>query len=484
MPYTSPFELAGLPSDRAISPEDLKRAKAKLLAEFELKGKTTIIWEGRELDRQTVLNLLEDLANPRALHFHQTVAAYPNLAKFIGQSKWRGEAIETVRNAPEGWLEWVSPYFAEAVLAPLSSNKRPMGSLPFAAELLKGPVYLVEEDFEEAFKPFLEWLRFLCQADTDTHLTPEDRMMLNHPDFPSVIGFLPAQYLPLQEKMAHWILKKIENDAKRGFQKYIYWLDNIQDWPISDALKNKIADAQKRLPQLAENFRETQEAAYQRYGQEKQRPRNRIFALVVVVFAVGLLAYTFITKMRPANTTRQTPKDFKERLEMGIDNDLFYSKIAMAVLVDYAKDQLPADTTRPITGYVPYQSRYPNIPSCGSECISVTVKNNSPRDGVAFMQEDGQINLTYAHSYIRSGESFTFLPLSPGDFKMRWYGGRAWKEGQMKDGEDVFGAFLTDQIKPYQIDSMKDISWISLRLRTQEPELHIEVKGDSLFSDN
>lgn len=483
MPYLDPFALAGLPSDRPIAPEDLKRAKAKLLAQFELEGKVTIEWKGWKIDRQTVLTLLDDLANPSVLTYHQTVAAHPNLSKFLGQTQWKGEALETVTDPPEGWLEWVSPFFAANITRLLSSSPKGFDTLPFAAQLLKGPYYLTEKDFEKAFKPYLDWLRHLASEEKGTQLSAEDRMMLNHPDFALAIQLLPPAYLPLKEKMAGWMLKMVENEVRRGLNKHLYWLSELKEWTISAEIKLKIEEAQNKLPQWATNYQEMQAAAYERYQKEKEKPKNRVFAVVVVIFAIGLLSYTFISKMRPA-TTRQGPKDFKERLEMSIDNDLFYSHIAMAVLIDYSEDQLPADTTRPITGYAPYLSRYPNDPSCRSECVVITVKNNSPRDGVAFMQEADRINLTYAHAYIRKGESFTFLPLAPGDYKMRWYAGRAWKEGKMKEGEDVFGAFLTDQIKPYQIDSMKDISWISLRLRAQEPELNIEVKGDSLFSDN
>ncbi len=98
------------------SPRELKMAKQKLLAEFELTGNTTISIGGREMSKNDVLKMMDSLDYSQELNFHILVASDPILLHFLSTYELSvGEQF----SIPEGqltpeFIAWLSPYFSWA----------------------------------------------------------------------------------------------------------------------------------------------------------------------------------------------------------------------------------------------------------------------------------------------------------------------------------------------------------------------------------
>lgn len=91
MAFIDPFELLQLEVGRGqtIGPEELRRAKRKLLAEFELSDGITIPYRGKPLDKAAALAALEQLEDPvlqaQLLNLHQQ----PSLLRVIRDHDYR-----------------------------------------------------------------------------------------------------------------------------------------------------------------------------------------------------------------------------------------------------------------------------------------------------------------------------------------------------------------------------------------------------------
>lgn len=85
MVYQNPFYYLSIdPAQFMEQPEKvLKRKKKELLAEFELSEKKTILLEGVEFDKDTVLGMLEGLTKRQAQLHHKTIFEHADLRKFL-----------------------------------------------------------------------------------------------------------------------------------------------------------------------------------------------------------------------------------------------------------------------------------------------------------------------------------------------------------------------------------------------------------------
>ncbi len=116
MQYVSPITFLPPGLDGEITPKDLKLAKQKLLAEFELSGTTTVPVGGREMSRNDVLKLFDQLGQANDLAYHGLIASDPVLLHFLETheiAKGQTFSLPEEKVTPE-FVEWISPSFSWA----------------------------------------------------------------------------------------------------------------------------------------------------------------------------------------------------------------------------------------------------------------------------------------------------------------------------------------------------------------------------------
>jgi len=116
MQYVSPLSFLPATSGDKLSPGELKLARHKLLAEFELTGAASIAVNGKELSRSDVLKLFDQLGQSGDVAFHALVASDTVLLYFLDKHALHpGDkfSIPEEKVTPE-FIEWISPYFSWA----------------------------------------------------------------------------------------------------------------------------------------------------------------------------------------------------------------------------------------------------------------------------------------------------------------------------------------------------------------------------------
>ena len=118
MQYYSPFHL--IPTDliqgNLLDKKALKKAKKRLLAEFELLGTTTILLKEREVDKNTVLKIFEQLESDRQAKYHLRLYQEPDLLDFLENGNIK--VFQDVDRLEILFLEhdffkFIEPYFIE-----------------------------------------------------------------------------------------------------------------------------------------------------------------------------------------------------------------------------------------------------------------------------------------------------------------------------------------------------------------------------------
>jgi hypothetical protein len=89
MAYIDPIELLQLtvPGTGDLADEDIRRAKRKLLAEFELSGQITIRYRGGEIDKSTALQAVEALEDPTQRAHYVRLHRHRELQEFLREPR-------------------------------------------------------------------------------------------------------------------------------------------------------------------------------------------------------------------------------------------------------------------------------------------------------------------------------------------------------------------------------------------------------------
>lgn len=119
MPYLNPFLLLNVPledlSDTRMA-ERLRREKKHWLAEFELQDATEIDISGHQLDKATLLRLLEEMEDPTLRSHHRKIAAQSSLHDFLVEANldlfYQGDISLLAANSKE-FLRFIAPAFAD-----------------------------------------------------------------------------------------------------------------------------------------------------------------------------------------------------------------------------------------------------------------------------------------------------------------------------------------------------------------------------------
>jgi hypothetical protein len=100
-----------------IQPTDIRKARKRLMAEFELNDAAEIELQGQRLDKAALLTWLEELEAGSSLGHHQTLAKVPALLAFLEEGKLDFLSQKELRAFVESekdtasFREFLAPYF-------------------------------------------------------------------------------------------------------------------------------------------------------------------------------------------------------------------------------------------------------------------------------------------------------------------------------------------------------------------------------------
>jgi hypothetical protein len=121
MTHLDPLQLLQLsvPRSGVPSEEDIRRAKRKLMAEFELAGTVTIHRMGRDIDRSTALQAMESLEDPATLANWVALHRMPAVRDLIHHPQAKAiQKLPALATVPEGAFR---NFVREQLVAPLTA---------------------------------------------------------------------------------------------------------------------------------------------------------------------------------------------------------------------------------------------------------------------------------------------------------------------------------------------------------------------------
>jgi hypothetical protein len=186
--YRSPFRLIPgihLPADPGAARRILLLEKKKLMAEFELSGAATIPLNGREVHRQDIISLFDELSNPANLSYHLAIWQDPALLKFLEEADITsdGRWLANPLYDDPGFRQFVSPYFAKACNAFMQRALTTGGVLASELQALQiNKSLLLPADTEAAYRYATrfytekknELLAISYRAETDEEVSPTE----------------------------------------------------------------------------------------------------------------------------------------------------------------------------------------------------------------------------------------------------------------------------------------------------------------------
>ncbi len=235
MKYLSPFYILpeGFEIGSLNDKKSLKKARKLVLAEFELLGKTTIIVNGQELDKNAVLNYFEALEKDSNLNFHIEIFQNKPLLSFLenGLIKDYQAATNSILNYQyqqeenNSFIDFVAPY--------ITSHFSDLFTKAIRQKDLKTFDILIEKEFPlpqkyevNAYQSVYRWyhskLRNVEQIEASLHqrkfISSKDIKALIDRNFINIFNRLPMYFHNVRDRYAfqlYQIVVVLNNDLKR-----------------------------------------------------------------------------------------------------------------------------------------------------------------------------------------------------------------------------------------------------------------------------
>jgi len=139
-----------------------------MLAEFELTGSISIQIGGKEMTRNDVLKMFDQLGQAGDLEYHALVTTDPILLHFLeNQEIQPGEkfSLSEAQTTPE-FIEWISPFFSWAFKKATLRIFRDVKPEEFET-LVINPAYMTEKDAWESWSGVENYLQLVLSSFRD-----------------------------------------------------------------------------------------------------------------------------------------------------------------------------------------------------------------------------------------------------------------------------------------------------------------------------
>jgi hypothetical protein len=292
--YISPFRNLGLDLSQEVDKNALNLAKKRLLAELDLSRTATIIWGGKEMTKNDVIQLFDTFGSVDSLDFHRQIATNKGLLAFLEKQilTTKNEFVDDLAFFPAQFKAFVHPYLAHSCVEYLTAcfkNAQSANVHIFPMQLLNQLSHNDLERVWQAVENFLKQQR--TQADTLTkRIRSRDRVKIGEtqafrsPQFVACLNWLPDRFHEFRTGYvaslfhlaeACWTIKahKVAVDILR----YAAHINCIE--------QNKLV-VQARLNAYENKLEEVEKAA----GQEKafRYVLGAIVAIIVIAFVFSI----------------------------------------------------------------------------------------------------------------------------------------------------------------------------------------------------
>lgn len=474
MQYIDPYALFELDvqAPEELDRARLKRAKQKVLAEFELSDDIVVTLGGHSLDKATALRLLDELEDPVMRRHHFFLHSQPDLQHFLNENKLR-----FLRRVPKGeqlgdkdFRKFLSKQLAPVFDRHLSEHLR-QEHKPEVSLLIERLDLIDSWDLDSAMKGSIRYLnqniqsiKAFSEADM-AELAVFDDTRLYSMDLMRLMNRLPRVYQHVRNRYGEALKDlalALENRASRTFLAYnMICAASELDTDLSTAEYinyAKVALWRRQREKKASQHTQTDSAwssssddwrntttADNPYAQNTEGKGNNNFGCTiggVIMFVVLMLVISQgkwgsgnnpFSRSYDFNYTPIEMPDFESINRVTDMLDEQESKRERAIFIFDSlevSDELNWDgyQVEPVElGEEPYKLELSQMFNFGN-ARAVRINNDSQKDLVFFLvDEEGE--KVERHAYVPAGENHLMTLLKVGLKKVALYTGTDWKGG-------------------------------------------------------
>ncbi len=498
MQYIDPYALFDFDpaSPDELDRSQVRRARQKILAEFELSDDIVIEFKGHSVDKSTALRLLEELEQPDKKWQHWYLHQNPFLQQFLSQQKVRflrniAPAEELGDEAFRAFLsKQLVPIFDQLLTENFKKGRKPEVSL-----LIQRLDLIHSRDHDLALKGTLRHINLNIQSLKDAMADPEGNLeFFDGPELYSnslidLLNRLPNLYQHIRNRYAdaleEWAIA-LENNwsfTQKAFEvicaaaeletdlstrEHVNHL-KVQLWKRQRKRKGQDATASQHYGYQQEqegNKQGTQQHEFQweRSTDHQQSenffnrksPRNGATAAWVVIGLVILLVTFFVRgnwkgktytdKYRYEAPALPDYESLSRLYETGNEETqkkaIVFGKLSQSK--DYAGPVLEKNYA---TGDQPFRSIFTDQYAATPSQDRVTIKNNSSVDLVLFVEDFVHHDIV-AHRYVKAGDELELDPLNPGVKYFSVHSGRNWNGSLTTYMGELLGGFTSEAKGP------------------------------------
>lgn len=479
MAYIDPYEFLQLdiPGPEALDKAQLRRAKKRILAEFELSGEVVVRFGAHELDKSGALKVLAGLEDPREREFHWVIHDTLALKKLLETGYL--PALRQVPQAAEmGGADFrkflsrmIVPLFDEQLVRHIRNDAKPEATIMLRRldlvdnwdwdTALKRSIRLINEDIQQILEVAKSGDAKRLADFTESRLwSPERINILN--EFPVAYRHLRNRYGEALRDLA--VLLDMDHSSADYVRKNKAWLDRMADrqkQPVGQTAET----ANTQLMDTLQNVMSETQASMDRVQAALNRGRSSgsdsiwgcvgwlalmvvcIFALVLIRGGSGGSSGYSGYKYKPITIPKIPKIDFEaqDRIQESLKalRRMNENDPVLDTLIRLHKSGWDDNgrRERPETGAQPYPSfLLGDDPIRLHDGLKIELVNRTSHDAVFLLQK------TFAggvetHFYVRSGETYRVREIPSGTYDVQVYAGQGWRSNVVTVEGMPVGAF-------------------------------------------
>ena len=294
MQYKSPIKTLTpfLQKNEKLEEMDLNSLKKRILAEFELSGKSSIKTKSGEFSKSDILAIIENVKSSDDFKFHAKVAKFPQLVSLLEDAKITAPfSFQDEQFQDPQFVEFISPYAAHALgryyTNYLKDSKRYMTyTLQKDLPVLEKDVHLMIEPVYKIFESVSQKLEKITSKISNSKELVDARIYFTNNSI-RVINHLPKKYFT----------DAIEMFTIQGYNLLVTHLQNRKKQPWYDPIAKDIFHQLKKVRGRGNVFSEVLQLSqyFDPIEPDKELEENKgcsvpirlAIAIIVIIIFIG-----------------------------------------------------------------------------------------------------------------------------------------------------------------------------------------------------
>ena len=299
MSYLSPFHILAetLGTIENIDQTMLRKAKRRLLSEFELLEATTIEISGKEFDKDSIIKLFEQLENEDNLQYHLMVYNDVYLLHFLEQGNikiFMQPSLLKGKEENKGFVNFITPYFADVYNKELYECVR--------SSDINGVEMLVSHqlpiDFRQEAAAYKNTYRHIKGKTNDLqaltfrakkeHILGSEVISYFEPSFIEIFNLLPAYFSGVRSEFASLVdglAVDLYNKSRRT-SLAIEILEAVMRLDVNDMVKHELNYVYGQIKPEHKTFR--------RWAPEEKQDNYTMNVIIIAVQILFVLLVLFL----------------------------------------------------------------------------------------------------------------------------------------------------------------------------------------------